>query len=48
MPEFHDKLGRDGVEPLTTAVSPTAFATQVREEHAFWVRTVPELGIRVE
>lgn len=48
MPAFHEKLGRDGLEPLTTAVSPTAFAEQVREEHAFWRRTIPELGIRVE
>ncbi|BDG73767.1 Bug family tripartite tricarboxylate transporter substrate binding protein [Roseomonas fluvialis] len=48
MPAFHEKLGRDGLEPLTTAVSPTAFVTQVREEHAFWARTIPELGIRVE
>jgi len=48
MPAFHEKLGRDGLEPLTAAVSPAAFATQVREEHAFWRRTIPELGIRVE
>jgi tripartite-type tricarboxylate transporter receptor subunit TctC len=48
MPAFHDKLGRDGLEPLTAPVSPAAFAAQVREEHAFWARTIPELGIRVE
>ncbi|WP_198371515.1 Bug family tripartite tricarboxylate transporter substrate binding protein [Roseomonas rosulenta] len=48
MPAFHEKLGRDGLEPLTTPVSPAAFASQVREEHAFWGRTIPELGIRVD
>ena len=48
MPAFHEKLGRDGLEPLSGPVSPDAFATQVRDEHAFWGRTIPELGIRVE
>lgn len=48
MPEFHEKLGRDGLEPLTAPVSPEAFTAQVRQEHAFWARTIPELGIRVE
>ena len=48
MPAFHEKLGRDGLEPLSAPVSPDAFATQVRDEHAFWGRTIPELGIRVE
>lgn len=48
MPAFHEKLGRDGLEPLTEPVSAEAFANQVREEHAFWARTIPELGIRTE
>ncbi len=48
LPAFHEKLGRDGLEPLATPVSAEAFATQVRDEHAFWARTIPELGIRVE
>lgn len=48
MPAFHEKLGRDGLEPLTAPVSPDAFAAQVRDEHAFWGRTIPELGIRVD
>jgi tripartite-type tricarboxylate transporter receptor subunit TctC len=48
MPAFHEKLGRDGLEPLTTPVSAEAFTRQVREEHAFWGRTIPELGIRVD
>lgn len=48
MPAFHEKLGRDGLEPLTAPVSSDAFAAQVRDEHAFWGRTIPELGIRVE
>jgi tripartite-type tricarboxylate transporter receptor subunit TctC len=48
LPAFHEKLGRDGLEPLTAPVTPAAFAAQVREEHAFWGRTIPELGIRVE
>jgi tripartite-type tricarboxylate transporter receptor subunit TctC len=48
MPAFHEKLGRDGLEPLRAPVTPAAFAAQVREEHAFWARTIPELGIRVE
>ncbi|MBR0679706.1 tripartite tricarboxylate transporter substrate binding protein [Roseomonas eburnea] len=48
MPAFHEKLGRDGLEPLATPVGAEAFAAQVRDEHAFWARTIPELGIRVE
>ena len=48
MPAFHEKLGRDGLEPLAAPVSIEAFTTQVRDEHAFWGRTIPELGIRVE
>ncbi|GGJ11324.1 Bug family tripartite tricarboxylate transporter substrate binding protein [Neoroseomonas lacus] len=48
LPAFHDKLGRDGLEPLAAPVSIEAFAAQVRDEHAFWGRTIPELGIRVE
>lgn len=48
MPAFHEKLGRDGLEPLRAPVSPEAFVQQVRDEHAFWGRTIPELGIRVE
>lgn len=48
LPAFHDKLGRDGLEPLAAPVSIEAFATQVRDEHAFWGHTIPELGIRVE
>ena len=48
LPAFHDKLGRDGLEPLVAPVSTEAFAAQVRDEHAFWGRTIPELGIRVE
>lgn len=48
LPAFHDKLGRDGLEPLASPVSATAFAAQVQEEYAFWRRTIPELGIRVE
>lgn len=48
MPAFHEKLGRDGLEPLAAPVSAEAFAAQVRDEHAFWARTIPELGIRVE
>ncbi len=36
------------IAALTAPVTPAAFATQVREEHAFWGRTIPELGIRVE
>jgi len=48
MPAFHEKLGRDGLEPLAAPVSPGAFATQVRDEHASWGRTIAELGIRVE
>lgn len=48
MPVFHEKLGRDGLEPLTRPVSAEAFVQQVRDEHAFWGRTIPELGIRVE
>lgn len=48
MPTFHEKLGRDGLEPLAAPVSPEAFAAQVRDEHAFWGRTIPELGIRVD
>lgn len=48
MPAFHEKLGRDGLEPLAEAVGPDAFATQVRDEHAFWARTIPELGIRMD
>ena len=48
LPAFHDKLGRDGLEPLTAPVGPEAFAAQVASEHAFWRRTIPELGIRVE
>lgn len=48
MPAFHEKLGRDGLEPLTEAVGAQAFATQVRDEHGFWARTIPDLGIRME
>jgi tripartite-type tricarboxylate transporter receptor subunit TctC len=48
MPAFHEKLGRDGLEPLAAPVSTEAFIAQVRDEHAFWGRTIPELGIRVE
>ncbi|WP_198377343.1 Bug family tripartite tricarboxylate transporter substrate binding protein [Neoroseomonas rubea] len=48
LPAFHEKLGRDGLEPLATPVTPEAFAQQVRDEHAFWQRTIPELGIRLE
>ena len=48
MPAFHEKLGRDGLEPLAAPVSIEAFATQVRDEHAFWGRTIPALGIRME
>lgn len=48
LPAFHDKLGRDGLEPLAAPVSIEAFTAQVRDEHAFWGRTIPELGIRVE
>ena len=48
MPVFHEKLGRDGLEPLTRPVSAEAFVQQVRDDHAFWGRTIPELGIRVE
>jgi tripartite-type tricarboxylate transporter receptor subunit TctC len=48
LPAFHEKLGRDGLEPLAAPVTPEAFVTQVREEHAFWQRTIPELGIRLE
>ncbi|MBW6401091.1 tripartite tricarboxylate transporter substrate binding protein [Roseomonas sp. HJA6] len=48
MPAFHEKLGRDGLEPLAAPVSAEAFTTQVRDEHAFWGRTIPELGIRME
>ncbi len=48
MPAFHEKLGRDGLEPLTAPVSAEAFTAQVRDEHGFWARTIPDLGIRVE
>jgi tripartite-type tricarboxylate transporter receptor subunit TctC len=48
LPAFHEKLGRDGLEPLTAPMTPEAFAAKVAEEHGFWRRTIPELGIRVE
>ncbi|MDB5413843.1 MAG: hypothetical protein JWR10_2178 [Rubritepida sp.] len=48
LPAFHEKLGRDGLEPLTAPVSQEAFAAQVRDENTFWARTIPELGIRIE
>ena len=48
MPVFHEKLGRDGLEPLAAPVSAEAFVAQVRDEHAFWGRTIPQLGIRIE
>jgi hypothetical protein len=48
LPAFHEKLGRDGLEPLPAPVPVQTFAAQVRDEHAFWGKTIPELGIRAE